>query len=85
MTLDREEVEGIVDATVAKSVPLAVDSALEKYGVDVRHPLETQADHRYLRGARRFCESALFKIGMTLLIIILGTVVGGNVWSFIKQ
>jgi hypothetical protein len=85
MALDREEVEEIVEATVTRTVPMAVSGALEKFGVDVKNPIEVQADHRFLRGARRFCESALFRIGMTLLLAAIGTVIGTNVWSHIKQ
>lgn len=51
----------------------AAEELLQAHGLDTRHPLEQQADQRFLRNVRRGAESGAVKaIAMTVIAIILG-------------
>lgn len=68
--MERHEIEEIVEMTVARAVPPAVQHTLEFYGADVSRPGEMQRDFAWLRSTRRFFGSVATKVLSGAIIIV---------------
>lgn len=69
--MTREEVEAVVERAVEKGVT----SALEKAGIFIENPKESQADLAFLRRFRKFMEGVSNKIGWCIIagvLVLLG-------------
>lgn len=62
----------------------AVEELLEKFGIDVEHPLEMQEDFAFMRSYRQLSQRVGSRVIMT--VVTLMTVgIGGLVWAQIGK
>jgi len=69
MSLSKEDLQQIVDevqGTMKDACKDAVEEVLEKYGVDVKEPIEVQKDFAYIRVLRKGVASLRKRIYGTL-------------------
>ena len=71
--------------TIAKEAAHeAVNEMLEKFGVDIEHPLEMQEDFAFMRSYRKLSQRVGSRVIMTIVTLVTAGI-GGLVWTQIRK